>query len=94
MQLTYKFIIFLCTHKTFVRYRGLLNEKRTELGESCNKLANGLAKLEESRVQVSSFTCYSMFFFCVCLFFETPVKTLVCQHNVHDIFAKEWRGHF
>jgi len=33
-------------------YRGLLNEKRTELGESCNKLANGLAKLEESRVQV------------------------------------------
>jgi len=33
-------------------YRALLFEKRNELGESSSKLQNGLAKLEESRVQV------------------------------------------
>lgn len=33
-------------------YNSLLDEKRSELGDSANKLANGLAKLEESRLQV------------------------------------------
>jgi hypothetical protein len=33
-------------------YNVLLDEKRSELGDSANKLANGLAKLEESRLQV------------------------------------------
>ena len=33
-------------------YRQLLSEKREELGSSANKLANGLAKLEDARIQV------------------------------------------
>ncbi len=35
-------------------YRALLAEKSTELGSSANKLANGLAKLEDAKQQVET----------------------------------------
>jgi dynein heavy chain, axonemal len=35
-------------------YRDLLDEKRKELGSSASKLANGLAKLEDARLQVET----------------------------------------
>lgn len=35
-------------------YRTLLQEKRAEIGGSANKLANGLAKLEDARLQVET----------------------------------------
>lgn len=35
-------------------YRSLLTEKTSELGSAANKLANGLAKLEDARTQVES----------------------------------------
>lgn len=34
-------------------YRGLLSEKRSELGDKANKLRGGLQKLDETTVQVA-----------------------------------------
>jgi dynein heavy chain len=50
-------------------YRALLGEKSTELGSSANKLANGLAKLENAREQVATLSK------------ELEVKKVIVAHS-------------
>ena len=70
--------------------RELLAEKRKELGDARYKLQNGLAKLDESRLQVCVYVCVCV---CVCVCacvcasacFDKYLLLLLASVRIHDI---------